>query len=306
MAKQKQWVQVDKRKLEISNLDKVLFPEDGIVKAQVIEYYLSIAPTLLRHVKNRALTLIRFPDGIHGEMFYQKNRPEWAPDWIEFAELGSEEKKDYIVATEPALLVWLANLAALELHQIHSRKPHFDKPDYMVFDLDPPEGYSFGDVIDLSLRLKTRVEAFGYTPFVKTTGGKGVHICCPLMPHHSFHDVFEAAQAVAQPFVDANAKETTLHIKKDARKGRVLIDIYLPSYVCFAVTITIYVHSFFVDRYHSKSLVYALWFFFKLEYRLAQSNANAFCQKFFGDTLAASINCLGIISLAARVRAFWF
>ncbi|MFN5168688.1 MAG: non-homologous end-joining DNA ligase [Cyclobacteriaceae bacterium] len=226
MAKKKQWVQVDKRKLEISNLDKVLFPEDGIVKAQVIEYYLSIAPTLLRHVKNRALTLIRFPDGIHGEMFYQKNRPEWAPDWIEFAEMGSEEKKDYIVATEPALLVWLANLAALELHQIHSRKPHFDKPDYMVFDLDPPEGYSFGDVIDLALRLKTHVEGFGYTPFVKTTGGKGVHICCPLMPHHSFHDVFEAAQAVAQPFVDASAKETTLHIKKDARKGRVLIDIY--------------------------------------------------------------------------------
>lgn len=226
MAKQKHWVQVDKRKLEISNLDKVLFPEDGIVKAQVIEYYLSIAPTLLQHVKNRALTLIRYPDGIHGEMFYQKNRPEWAPKWVEFAELGSEDKKDYIVATEPALLVWLANLAALELHQIHSRKPHFDKPDYMVFDLDPPEGYSFKKIIDLAIRLKTHVEDFGYTPFVKTTGGKGVHICCPLIPHHHFHDVFEAAQAIAQPFVDANGKETTLHIKKDARKGRVLIDIY--------------------------------------------------------------------------------
>src|SRR5690606_2179763 len=88
----KQVVQVGKRKLEISNLEKVLFPEDHIVKAEVIEYYLRIAPTLLTHVKGRALTLIRFPDGIYGESFYQKNRPDWAPDWIEFVELGKEKK----------------------------------------------------------------------------------------------------------------------------------------------------------------------------------------------------------------------
>ena len=110
--KSSQWTQVGKRKLEVSNLDKVLFPEDGIVKAEVIAYYLQIAPTILNHIKGRALTMIRFPDGIHGENFYQKNRPDWAPDWIEFETLGSVEK-DYIIATEPALLVWLANLAGL-------------------------------------------------------------------------------------------------------------------------------------------------------------------------------------------------
>ena len=94
MAKKKsQWVTIGKRKLELSNLDKELFPEDHVLKAEIIEYYLKIAPTLLNHVKGRALTLIRFPDGIHGEMFYQKNRPEWAPDWLEFATLGKEEKK---------------------------------------------------------------------------------------------------------------------------------------------------------------------------------------------------------------------
>lgn len=104
MAKKSQWAQIGKRKLELSNLDKVLFPEDNIVKAEVIEYYLKIAPTLLNHVKGRALTLIRFPDGITGESFYQKNRPEWAPDWLEFVNLGKEENlpagqagKDYIV-----------------------------------------------------------------------------------------------------------------------------------------------------------------------------------------------------------------
>lgn len=226
MAKKSQWVQIGKRKVELSNLDKELFPEDHIVKAEVIEYYLKIAPTLLNHVKGRALTLIRFPDGIHGEMFYQKNRPEWAPDWIEFALLGKEEKKDYIIATEPASLVWLANLAALELHQLHSRKPAFDSPDYMVFDLDPPEGYTFSDVVAIALDLKKYLEEFGYTPFAKTTGGKGIHVCCPLEPIRDFHLVFEAAQAIAQPFVDRYKNTLTLHIKKEARKGRVLVDIY--------------------------------------------------------------------------------
>jgi len=226
MAKKSQWTQVGKRKLELSNLEKVLFPDDGITKAEVIEYYLKIAPTLLQHVKGRALTLIRFPDGVGGESFYQKNRPEWAPDWIEFVKLGKEEKKDYILATEPASLVWLANLAALELHQLHSRKPDFEHPDYMVFDLDPPEGYDFTKVVSLALDLKSYLESFGYTCFAKTTGGKGIHICCPIEPQWDFHTVFEAAQTIAQPYTERNVRETTLQIKKEARKGRVLIDIY--------------------------------------------------------------------------------
>ncbi|MCI0750706.1 MAG: non-homologous end-joining DNA ligase [Flammeovirgaceae bacterium] len=225
MAK-KQWTQVGKRKLELSNLNKVIYPEEGIVKAEIIGYYLKIAPTILSHIKGRALTLIRFPDGINGESFYQKNRPEWAPDWLEFVTLGKEEKKDYIIATEPASLVWLANLASLEIHQLHSRRPTFDNPDYMVFDLDPPEGYDFLKLKPISFDLKSEIEKFGYTVFVKTTGGKGLHLCIPLLPKWDFHEVFEIAQSIAKPFVDANGATTTLQIKKEARKGRVLIDIY--------------------------------------------------------------------------------
>jgi bifunctional non-homologous end joining protein LigD len=225
MAKKTQWAQVGKHKVELSNLDKVIFPEDHIIKAEIIDYYLKIAPTVLNHIKGRALTLIRFPDGIHGESFYQKNKPLGTPPWVEYISLG-KEKKDYIMAVEPATLVWLANLASLELHQLHSRKPDFEFPDYMVFDLDPPEGYNFMKVVEIAFLLKEMIEEKGYTPFVKTTGGKGIHICVPLEPKWDFHTVFEAAQDIAKPFVDRYPETVTLQIKKDARKGRVLVDIF--------------------------------------------------------------------------------
>ena len=229
MPRTSQITQVGKRKIELSNLKKVLYPDDHILKAELIEYYLKIAPTILAHVKGRPLSLVRFPDGIDGEKFFQKNRPEWAPEWVEHIMLGSEEKKgriDYVIATEAASLVWLANLACIELHQMHSRAPHFDKPDYFVFDLDPPENYKFADVAEIALELKEHLESYGYHPFVKTTGRKGLHILVPIEPKWSFEKVFEAAQSAARPFVEAHSRSTTLHIKKEARKGKVLVDIY--------------------------------------------------------------------------------
>lgn len=227
MARTAQLVEVGKRKIELSNLQKVLFPEDHILKAEIIQYYLKIAPTVLTHVKGRALSLVRFPDGVTGERFFQKNLPDWTPGWLEQAALGAEEKKiNYVVASEEASLVWLANLACLELHQYHSRKPHFDKPDYIVWDIDPPENCAFERVVEIALNLRDSIEGFGYHPFVKTTGGKGLHIVVPIEPRWDFHTAFEAAQDIAKPFVEKHKQTTTLHIKKEARKGRVLVDIY--------------------------------------------------------------------------------
>jgi DNA ligase D-like protein (predicted ligase)/DNA ligase D-like protein (predicted polymerase)/DNA ligase D-like protein (predicted 3'-phosphoesterase) len=220
-----QIAQVGKRRIEVSNLTKLLFPDDEISKAQLIEYYLKIAPTILAHVKGRPLSLVRYPDGIGGESFFQKNRPDWAPDWLEHVTLG-EEKKDYVIATEDASLAWLANLACIELHQMHSRAPHFDKPDYIAYDFDPPESFKFPQVAELAAEFKEHLESFGYHPFVKTTGRKGLHVLAPIEPKWGFQEAFEAAKAVAQPFVDSHVSSLTLQIKKDYRKGKVLLDIY--------------------------------------------------------------------------------
>ncbi|MFQ5652541.1 MAG: non-homologous end-joining DNA ligase [bacterium] len=225
-ARTSQLVLVGKRKIELSNLRKVLFPEPGIVKAEVVEYYLKIAPTILSHIKGRPLSLVRFPDGVQGERFFQKNRPEWTPEWFEHVKLGQEKPLDYLMASEEASLVWLANLACLELHQLHCRNPHYDEPDYFVFDLDPPENDRFTRVVEVALKLREHIETFGYHAFAKTSGGKGIHVVVPIEPKWDFHTAFEAAQTIARPFVQGNSKETTLHIKKEARKGKVLIDIY--------------------------------------------------------------------------------
>lgn len=224
-ARTSQIAQVGKRRIELSNLNKVLYPDDQIIKAQIIEYYFKIAPTILAHLKGRPLSVVRYPDGIGRESFFQKQRPDWAPDWIEQVTLG-EEKKDYVIPTEEASLVWLANLACIELHQMHSRAPHFDKPDYIAYDLDPPENFAFPDVAELALEFKRHLETFGYHPFVKTTGRKGLHILTPIEPKWGFHTAFEAAKAVAQPFVESHPSSLTLQIKKDQRRGKVLLDIY--------------------------------------------------------------------------------
>jgi len=230
MARTLQMTQVGKRKIELSNLEKVLWPEDGVLKAESIAHYLGIAPTILAHINGRPLSLVRFPDGIDGESFFQKNRPKYCSEWMDHEKIGDDgaegKQIDYVIASDDASLVWLANHAAIELHHIHCRRPHFDKPDYFVFDLDPPEGYPFPQVVDLAFELKEHLEAFGYHCFCKTTGRKGVHVVLPLESRYDFDTVFETAKALAQPFVRARKTTTTLEIRKDKRPDKVLIDVY--------------------------------------------------------------------------------
>ena len=225
MAKKKVHVEVGKRKLDLSNLEKVLYPDDQVLKAEVIQYYLGLGPTILRHLKGRPLSLVRYPDGIYGEQFFQKNRPDWTPDWIDYVRLGKDRKKEYVVANEEATLVWLSNLACLELHQMHCINHNTASPDYIVYDLDPPEGYNFQELKSIAFHLKEHLERHGYHVFVKTTGGKGLHLVTPVAIKYTFEECFQAAKTLASSFLEKN-KDATLHIKKESRKGRVLVDIY--------------------------------------------------------------------------------
>ncbi len=225
MAKKKVHVELGKRKLDLSNLEKILYPEDGVIKAEVIEYYINMSPAILRHIKGRPLSLVRFPDGIYGEQFFQKNRPDWTPDWIDYIRLGSDRKKEYVMANEEATIAWLANLACLELHQMHCISHNTDAPDYIVYDLDPPEAYDFQKLKEIAFHLREYLERFGYHVFVKTTGGKGLHLVTPVATDYTFEQCFQTAKLLASGFLQKN-KDVTLSIKKEGRQGRVLVDIY--------------------------------------------------------------------------------
>jgi DNA ligase D-like protein (predicted polymerase)/DNA ligase D-like protein (predicted ligase)/DNA ligase D-like protein (predicted 3'-phosphoesterase) len=225
MAKKTTITKVGKRTLELTNLDKILFPKSRITKAELIGYYHGIAPTILRHVKGRPLSLVRWPDGIDGESFFQKNRPDFTPDWIETVQAGSDAIR-YIACNEDACLCWLANLACIELHQMQVRQPHLDRPDIMVFDLDPPEGQPFPRVVEIGLLLKERLTRIGYHPFAKTSGKKGLHVVVPLEPKDPVHTVFEAAQEIGRAFVAAHPSLTTMQMKKQARGDKLFVDVY--------------------------------------------------------------------------------
>ncbi len=224
MASVKQTVRAGNRTLQVSNLEKILYPDAGITKAEVIQYYLLVAPYFLRYSKYRPLSLVRFPDGIEGERFYQKDLPSWRPDWITSFRKGRDRAKDYITVTEEATLVWLANLACLELHQMHFRTGNAGNPDYIVFDLDPPEGFPFEDLKDIAISLRTHLEQLGYRVYLKTSGSKGLHLFAPVTPEYSVEECFLAAKEIAEKFT-SRTRNATLALRKESRKNRVFIDV---------------------------------------------------------------------------------
>jgi len=220
--------EIEGYKLKLSNLDKVLYPEGPTVKAEIIQYYMSVAPYFLKHVANRPLTLIRFPDGIDGTKFYSKSCPEWAPKWIgrEIIIHSSKEPTPYAVVNNTAGVIWLANLAALEIHPMQMTVDRMELPDHFIFDIDPPEGSDFAIVKEIAYKLKDFLESYNYTPFIKTSGGKGVHIIVPILTQYSHEEMVESVKNLAKLFVQQNKKSSTLNMQKESRQGKTLIDIY--------------------------------------------------------------------------------
>jgi len=217
-------VEVEGRQLALSNLDKVLYP-DGFTKGQVLDYYTRIAPVLLPHLADRPLTLKRWPDGVQGHSFFEKNAPSYRPEWLRTETLpspGSTKKRDsidYAVIEELAALVWVANLATLELH-IPMWRVGGGGPDLLVFDLDPGPGTSIVECCEVALLLRPLLEAEGLTPIAKTSGGKGMQVYART----HVPDTSTYAKELAQRLEKERPQLVVHRMAKALRPGKVLVD----------------------------------------------------------------------------------
>lgn len=215
----------------LTHPEKVLYKTKGYTKLEVAEYYYEIYDFMQPHISGRPVILKRFVEGWPGIAFFQRNRPAGAPDFIRSVELGVHKKAEYIVLEGLRDLLYLVNIDTLELHMMPVRAPHFYRPGFVIFDLDPPleEGYKIEDAfrlsVEVALVLSDILKAYGLSPYVKTSGKKGVHIFCPIQPRYSFQHVFGAAFKIAELTIKKVANTTTER-RLGKRQGQLLIDVY--------------------------------------------------------------------------------
>lgn len=214
-----------KAKLSFSHPEKVYFPS-GYTKGEMIQYYLEIAPTLLPHLKNRPVTLIRFPDGVKGESFYEKNAPSHKPDWVKTFPVARSDGGmiDYILINDVETLGWCANLGAIELHPFLHRSPALETPTHVAFDLDPGEGADLLTCADVAFKLKEILDGLQLESFPKVSGSKGIQIYVPLNTKVTYAATTPFAKSVAELMVQQHPKQVVSDMAKALRKNKVLID----------------------------------------------------------------------------------
>jgi len=218
---------VGDRKIQVSNLDKVLYPKAGFTKGQVIDYYIRVAPVLLPHLKDRPLTMKRYPDGVEGEFFYEKNCPSHRPKWVQTAQVWSESNDrmmNYCLVQDLPTLVWAANLADLELHTSLSRKNNIERPTMMVFDLDPGAPADIVQCCQVSLWLCDLLGNMKLKSFPKTSGSKGLQVYIPLNTAVTYDQTKNLSLALAQYLGHEHADLVTSNMSKAVRKGKVFVD----------------------------------------------------------------------------------
>jgi bifunctional non-homologous end joining protein LigD len=220
-------VDIEGRQLKLSNLDKVLYPATGFTKGQVIDYYARIAPVLVPHLAGRPLTLKRYPNGVDSEYFFEKNAAAHRPDWIKTAPIWSEHNRrtiQYILADDLPTVVWMANLAAIELHPSLSLAKAIDSPTMLVFDLDPGPPANIVQCAQVGMWLREIFEHFRLQSFPKTSGSKGLQIYAPLNGPTSYEATKPFAQALARLLEDQHRELVVSDMKKELRKGKVFVD----------------------------------------------------------------------------------
>lgn len=227
MAKDESVIEIEGKKLKLSNLQKVLYPAAGFTKAQVIDYFVRVAPVLLPHLQGRPLTLKRYPEGVDGEFFYEKSCPRHRPEWVNTAPIWSEGRNDYIhfcLAQDIPTLVWAANLADLELHTSLSLAQKIEQPTMMVFDLDPGEPASIVQCCQVAIWLRGIFGKLGLKLYPKTSGSKGLQIYIPLNTPVTYEQTKPFAHAIARLLESEHPELVVSDMKKTLRLGKVLVD----------------------------------------------------------------------------------
>lgn len=224
-----------RRDVEISHPTKVLFPDDGITKSDLVDYYERISDIILPHVRGRLVMMHRFPDGIRGNDFYQKDVPEYFPDWIHTVTVKKEDGElRQLTIENVATLAWLANLGTIVLHVGTSRCDAIPYPDRLVFDLDP-SGDSFASVRAAARATRELLESLGMSCWPMTTGSRGLHVVAPLDRDADFDEVRAFAADAARFLAQWKPDELTVEIRKNKRRGRVFVDYLRNAYAQYAV-----------------------------------------------------------------------
>ena len=220
-------VKIGNKEVALSNLEKVLFPENGFTKGQVVEFYRRVAPYILPHLRNRPITLKRFPNGVTAEHFYEKNAPSFTPAWIKrfpIRRSSGESVINYILINDLPSLVWSANMANLEIHPFLARVPKIDVPTMVVFDLDPGEGSTILRSAQVAFLLKGVLDQLGLQSLIKVSGSKGIHVHVPLNTKVTYEMTQAFAQSIAQYLATEHPKLIVSEMAKSKRKGKVFID----------------------------------------------------------------------------------
>jgi len=220
-------VHVQGKDLEVSNLEKVLYPEAGFTKGQLIDYYVRIAPVLLPHLKGRPLTMKRYPNGVNSQFFYEKNCPVHRPDWVNTTAVwsgGNNRWMDYCMIQDLPTLVWVANLASIELHPSLSLGKKIEQPTYIVFDLDPGPPATIVQCCQVGLWVREIFGKFGLESFAKTSGSKGLQIYVPLNTPVSYEQTKPFAKTIARLLEDTRRDLVVSDMKKALRTNKVFVD----------------------------------------------------------------------------------
>jgi bifunctional non-homologous end joining protein LigD len=219
-------VHADGRDVALSNLDKVFWPDEGITKGDLLAYYYNVAPVILPSLDDRPLALKRMPNGVTGRAFFQRNAPTYTPDWITLCAIEPEDSEidETIVIHRLCDLMFVVNLGCIELHPLHSRCERYDRPDYMVVDLDPMEPAGFDEAAVIAQQVKVVLDHIGLRGYAKTSGATGVQVYVPIEEKHSYDETRALAEAIGLAIVRAARDLATMEWSVTKRRGKVFID----------------------------------------------------------------------------------